>query len=340
MSGADAHAWPQVYLGSAGWVSFEPTPQELTGEVAPEGVVGPTARGPVVPPTGPSTTVAHDDHPRPSHDGSPHIDSRRRAQGRVACSTRRRRPRGVRALVDTPRTRWLPPWSFSWSCSRYAGVAVRRQDARRPRRPGAPPRPSTGPCDRVGSPRPPWQPLPTFVDELSERLEGALTRRVVEVDLADQLRGLLADAAVVAMVAERALYGPDDVDAASARRAQHSLMRFRRALRQPRGQPVLVTRNRGGCTESPTPRDVHAGPERRDSPMRSIWDLPGLTSPGTEMLGMAGTVQAWVTAAGLLSGHVLRTSGSWAAQMERSRRWRRRTCIERTTAPAPATRAH
>ena len=43
MRGADAHAWPQVYLGPrAGWVSFEPTPQQPRGEVAPEGVVGPS----------------------------------------------------------------------------------------------------------------------------------------------------------------------------------------------------------------------------------------------------------------------------------------------------------
>jgi hypothetical protein len=63
-------------------------------------------------------------------------------------------------------------------------------------------------------------------------MEGALTRRQgVEVDVVDQLRALLADLAVVAVVAERALYDPDDVDAPSARRAQHSLMRFRRALR-------------------------------------------------------------------------------------------------------------
>jgi hypothetical protein len=44
--------------------------------------------------------------------------------------------------------------------------------------------------------------------------KGALTRRqVVEVDLVDQLRVLLDDVAVVAMVAERALCDPDDVDA-------------------------------------------------------------------------------------------------------------------------------
>jgi transglutaminase-like putative cysteine protease len=41
--GADAHAWPQVYLGAAaGWVSFEPTPSLPTGESTPSDVVGPT----------------------------------------------------------------------------------------------------------------------------------------------------------------------------------------------------------------------------------------------------------------------------------------------------------
>jgi hypothetical protein len=50
--GADAHAWPQVYLGPrAGWVSFEPTPQQPRGEVAPEGVVGPSGVSTTTPTT-------------------------------------------------------------------------------------------------------------------------------------------------------------------------------------------------------------------------------------------------------------------------------------------------
>jgi transglutaminase-like putative cysteine protease len=36
VSGADAHAWPEVYLGAAsGWVSFEPTPELPSGELSP-----------------------------------------------------------------------------------------------------------------------------------------------------------------------------------------------------------------------------------------------------------------------------------------------------------------
>lgn len=54
--GADAHAWPQVYLGSqSGWVSFEPTPQQPRGEVAPEGVVGPSGVSITTPTTGVSS---------------------------------------------------------------------------------------------------------------------------------------------------------------------------------------------------------------------------------------------------------------------------------------------
>jgi transglutaminase-like putative cysteine protease len=230
VSGADAHAWPQVYLGAAGWVSFEPTPQELTGEVAPEGVVGPTARGPVVPPTAPRTTVPPTTIPAPATTVPP-------------TSIPAVAPKGgshAAPVVAAPAASAL--W---WILLTLAGAAlvvlVVLLQVRRRRRVSGGRTPSEASwraahaidraLARVGSRRPPWQPLPTFVDELSARLEGALTRRVVEVDLVDQLRALLADAAVVALVADHALYSPDDLDAASARRAQHSLMRCRRALR-------------------------------------------------------------------------------------------------------------
>lgn len=42
--GMDAHAWPQVLLGGS-WISFEPTPQLPSGELAPPGVIGITAVG-------------------------------------------------------------------------------------------------------------------------------------------------------------------------------------------------------------------------------------------------------------------------------------------------------
>jgi len=60
--GTDAHSWPEVYLGTdLGWVSFEPTPDRPAGQLAPEGIVGPSGRStnpvgpPVTAPTTPST---------------------------------------------------------------------------------------------------------------------------------------------------------------------------------------------------------------------------------------------------------------------------------------------
>ena len=51
--GGDAHAWPEVLI-SGRWVSFEPTPQLPSGELAPPGVLGPAGLGRSNP-TGPGT---------------------------------------------------------------------------------------------------------------------------------------------------------------------------------------------------------------------------------------------------------------------------------------------
>jgi transglutaminase-like putative cysteine protease len=230
VNGGDAHAWPQVYLGSAGWVSFEPTPQQLTGEVAPEGVVGPTALGSVLPPTGPTTSVPTTTPPAPPTTVPPTSIPAVVPKGGSHASS------GVAAPAASALW-WI---LLSFGAAALAVLVVLLQ-VRRRRRVAGGRTPSevslraAHALDRAlrgaGSPRPRWQPLPTFVDELSERLESALTRRQVEVDVVDQLRALLADVAIVAMVAERALYDPDDVDVPSARRAQQGLTRFRRALR-------------------------------------------------------------------------------------------------------------
>ncbi len=61
--GKDAHAWPEVYLGSVGWVRFEPTPSVQTGP-APSYAPTPTASAPVET-TAPEPTVDRTD-PRPT----------------------------------------------------------------------------------------------------------------------------------------------------------------------------------------------------------------------------------------------------------------------------------
>jgi transglutaminase-like putative cysteine protease len=44
VTGADAHVWPQVYLGpGSGWISVEPTPPASGDTVTPAAVVGPTS---------------------------------------------------------------------------------------------------------------------------------------------------------------------------------------------------------------------------------------------------------------------------------------------------------
>ncbi len=53
ITGADAHIWPQVYLGpDAGWVSVEPTPSAPVGSATPLGVLEPST------PQGSTTTTA------------------------------------------------------------------------------------------------------------------------------------------------------------------------------------------------------------------------------------------------------------------------------------------
>jgi hypothetical protein len=86
---------------------------------------------------------------------------------------------------------------------------------------------------------------------------------MVDVDVVDQLDALLADLAVVAVVAERALYDPAAVDAPSARRAQHSLMRFRRGLRN-RQISRIWSLEMGAATPAPaTSAPAHTHVPRR-----------------------------------------------------------------------------
>ncbi len=53
--GIDAHAWPEVLVDGT-WISFEPTPELPSGELAPPGVIGTTAVGT---PNPISTTIPH-----------------------------------------------------------------------------------------------------------------------------------------------------------------------------------------------------------------------------------------------------------------------------------------
>jgi transglutaminase-like putative cysteine protease len=71
VTGADAHVWPQVYLGpDAGWVSVEPTPPVASAPVPP-GVLGPSATPPGQS-TGSTTTAAPQVTPTTSASSASH----------------------------------------------------------------------------------------------------------------------------------------------------------------------------------------------------------------------------------------------------------------------------
>ena len=67
--GGDAHAWPQVHLGSAGWVSFEPTPQLPGNQLAPPDVIAATPA--TTPVTAATTTTAAPTTTRPGSGVAP-----------------------------------------------------------------------------------------------------------------------------------------------------------------------------------------------------------------------------------------------------------------------------
>jgi transglutaminase-like putative cysteine protease len=221
--GDDAHAWPEVYLGpAAGWVSFEPTPQQLTGEVAPEGVVGPTGIETTVPPPGTSPpTVPEPSSPTTVLSTVP--NSAAQSGGTIAPVPSASPGLGwlgwllislsllvlavfvIIALVR--RRRWSPSGRSAVGVALLAEALVDRALAE----------------SGIGRPR--WQPLSLFVEELAARSEESAHE--------DRLRSLLADAATVAVTVEHALYDFGPLTTESARSAYTAALRVQRELRDP-----------------------------------------------------------------------------------------------------------
>ena len=198
--GADAHVWPQVYLGPrAGWVSFEPTPQQPRGEVAPEGVVGPSG----VSTTTPTTTV-----------GAPTTAPPPAA---VTVPTTVPIPGGSNTLSTSPTSALAlgPVW---WTVIVVAAVLViallllliirRRRWSPSGRTPNQLAILSLAEVDRglrrAGVERPLWQPMELLFEDL-KRIGG-------ETDDADgdatKTASLIADGLTVARAADAALYDP------------------------------------------------------------------------------------------------------------------------------------
>ncbi len=229
--GDDAHAWPEVYLGpAAGWVSFEPTPQQLTGEVAPEGVVGPTGVETTVPPPGTVPPTLPEPPTVPST--VPPTTPSTAAQGSGSLAPVQATSPGssrlqwlliglgvliVAALVTAAlvrRRRWSPSGRSAVGLALLAEAVVDRALA------------------DAGVGRPRWQPLSLFVAELAALSgESGSAPRPDGPDDDVGLRSLLGDAAMVAETVEHALYDFGALSSESARQAYAAATRVRQGLR-------------------------------------------------------------------------------------------------------------
>ncbi len=155
VTGADAHVWPQVYLGpEAGWVSVEPTPVSAVGTPPAEGVVGqttpttaaegtssPTTSGASTPPATTPAGASPTPGARADHRTSPRHRAHAPGGGMdwwwipltvaallllagAATWTLRRRRAGVEALLG-PDERVVQAWERAQVALRGRGVARR-----------------------------------------------------------------------------------------------------------------------------------------------------------------------------------------------------------------------
>ena len=235
VTGADAHAWPQVYLGpQAGWVSFEPTPQQPRGELAPEGVVGPsgvtqptTPRGPTTgpPPSAlpsvPSTAITTTPNsltPVPSATAPARSDLGVLWWALVALGV------GLMAVGAAVLWRRRRRWSPKGRTPDELAVLARDEVERALR--------------RAQVERAPWQPLDVFFDEMRP---GSRSRRRPpvawpETQIGDRPDAVVADGLTVAFIADEALFGPEPISAERGSAAYEAARRVRDELG--RGQPV------------------------------------------------------------------------------------------------------
>jgi len=230
--GADAHAWPQVYLGpQAGWVSFEPTPQQPRGEVAPEGVVGPsgvstttpttavgsptTAPPPTAPLTVPTTVPIPVPIPSGSNTLSPSAPGA--ALGPVwwtliGAAT----VFVVVLLLIRRRRRWSPTGRTPEQLALLSQAEVDRA------------------LRRAGFERPPWKPLEIFLEDLSRPVRDRSDAGTSDLPIANEgAAQLLEDGFTVAHAADAALFDPLATSDERSRAAYQAALRVREGLKVP-----------------------------------------------------------------------------------------------------------
>jgi transglutaminase-like putative cysteine protease len=231
VTGADAHAWPQVYLGQqAGWVSFEPTPQQTHGDLAAEGVIGQsgvtqptipvapkTAPLPKAQPSVPSTAITRTPNslsPVPSAGSEgPSVLA---VLGWALLALLAGLAAALVAFLWLRHRRWSPkgrsPEQMAFLARGEVERALRRADVDQP----------------------PWQPLALTFEEIGRSgprsVHGqAATSRRSHTDRRTDL--LVTDGMTVARVADAALFAPEPIVPERGIAAYEAALRVRHELR-------------------------------------------------------------------------------------------------------------
>ena len=229
--GADADAWPEVYLGPrAGWVSFEPTPQEARGDLAPEGVVGPSGVTSTVPtePTGSPTTAPSPRTPLtvpttlPTPPGSNGPDSGTAAAsgsgfgivGWTLIVAAALLVIALVVLVILRRRRWSPAGRTPDELALLAQAEVVRA------------------LRHAGVERPLWQPLDLFFEDLgTSSVEQSDVGTTPRSPAGGRSTSLIADGVAVAHAADAALFDPLATSGERSRAAYEAALRVREELK-------------------------------------------------------------------------------------------------------------
>jgi transglutaminase-like putative cysteine protease len=222
--GADAHAWPQVYLGPrAGWVSFEPTPQQPRGEVAPEGVVGLSG----VSTTTPTTTTGSPTTPPPTVPTTvPMPSGSNNSLTPMATSVSGLGPvwwsligvatvlaLALMLLLLRRHRRWSPAGRTPDQLALLSQAEVDRA------------------LRRAGVERPLWQPMALYFEDLGQ--PGAVRpdmERAVSWPTGDRSASMIEDGVTVAHAADAALFDPIAASDERSRAAYRAALRLREGL--------------------------------------------------------------------------------------------------------------
>jgi transglutaminase-like putative cysteine protease len=236
VSGADAHAWPEVYLGAAsGWVSFEPTPELPSGELAPASVIGPTGISPpIIAPTPTSTPTprsipisATTTPPQPTSTVAPTTVPTIAPTTVVApAPTRTTTGDDLSAVILSVVVGILVLVVIFavWRRRRRRGAAIPRQRVLT-----AYLRVDRALAD-AGLPRPSWRAPTDHANALVA--DAQLELAASTVPAGDELLAALTETHDLALVLERAFYSPWTPQAEDVGRAETTAKRIRRTLRR------------------------------------------------------------------------------------------------------------